>query len=123
MDTLPSESDKRLGAFPYVIGGLSYIPLIGVIFGIISIVWGLLRRGKAARHWRLLAQVASGLRSWFMEVLVISACSAEAYSRRCGGSLRKPNLTSWYSRLSSTKSHAVLIQLPLKSFKKTIQMP
>lgn len=32
---------EKLGTFPYVISGLSYIPLIGVIFGLISIVWGL----------------------------------------------------------------------------------
>ena len=32
---------KKLGAGAYVIGGLSFIPLIGVIFGIISIIWGL----------------------------------------------------------------------------------
>jgi len=32
---------EKLGAFPYVIGGLSFIPLIGVIFGIVAIIWGL----------------------------------------------------------------------------------
>jgi len=32
---------EKLGTLPYVISGLSYIPLIGVLFGLISIVWGL----------------------------------------------------------------------------------
>ncbi len=32
---------ERLGTFPYVVGGLSFIPLIGIIFGIVSIIWGL----------------------------------------------------------------------------------
>lgn len=36
-----SEDQRKLGAFPYVIGGLSFIPLIGVIFGLVAIIWGL----------------------------------------------------------------------------------
>ena len=32
---------RKLGAFPFVVGGMSFIPLIGVLFGIIAIVWGL----------------------------------------------------------------------------------
>ena len=32
---------ERLGAFPYVIGGLAYVPLFGVLFGIIALIWGL----------------------------------------------------------------------------------
>lgn len=42
-------SDEKLGYLPFVISGLSFIPLCGVIFGIISIVWGLVtpkRGGK-----------------------------------------------------------------------------
>lgn len=35
------EKNERLGAFPFVIGGLSFIPLIGVLFGIIAIIWGI----------------------------------------------------------------------------------
>lgn len=40
---------EKLGVLPYVIGGMSFIPLCGVIFGIVSIVWGLVtpkRGGK-----------------------------------------------------------------------------
>ena len=36
-----TEKKEKLGAFPYVIGGLSYIPMLGVLFGIIAIIWGL----------------------------------------------------------------------------------
>jgi hypothetical protein len=32
---------ENLGAFPFVLGGLSFIPLIGVPFGIVAVVWGL----------------------------------------------------------------------------------
>lgn len=31
---------ERLSGFPFVVGGLSFIPLIGVPFGIVAIVWG-----------------------------------------------------------------------------------
>ena len=37
-----SDEDKRLGTFPFVIGGMSFIPLIGIIFGISAIIWGLI---------------------------------------------------------------------------------
>jgi hypothetical protein len=36
-----SVKNEKLGAFPFVIGGLSFIPLIGVLFGVAAIVWGL----------------------------------------------------------------------------------
>jgi hypothetical protein len=32
--------DQSPGCLAFVIGGLSFIPLVGVIFGIISIIWG-----------------------------------------------------------------------------------
>jgi hypothetical protein len=36
-----NEQQEKLGAFPFVIGGMSFIPLIGVLFGLVAIVWGL----------------------------------------------------------------------------------
>jgi len=36
-----SYKEEKLGAFPFVIGGISFIPLIGIFFGIIAIIWGL----------------------------------------------------------------------------------
>jgi hypothetical protein len=35
---------QKLGALPYVISGLSYIPLLGVPFGVIAIIWGLVTK-------------------------------------------------------------------------------
>ncbi len=32
--------ETKLKGLPYVIGGLSFIPLLGVLFGIVAIVWG-----------------------------------------------------------------------------------
>ena len=40
------KDDKRLGCFPFVIGGLSFIPLVGVLFGLVAIVWGLIARKR-----------------------------------------------------------------------------
>ena len=36
-----SKEQDKLGAFPFVIGGVSFIPLVGIVFGIIAIIWGL----------------------------------------------------------------------------------
>lgn len=36
-----NEEQEKLGAFPYVVGGMSFIPGVGVIFGTIAIIWGL----------------------------------------------------------------------------------
>ncbi len=39
-----SEEQEKLGTFPYIIGGVSFIPGIGIIFGIIAITWGLVTK-------------------------------------------------------------------------------
>jgi len=43
----PSDSNSvvkpKAGCLAYAIGGASFIPLIGIIFGVIAIVWGALR--------------------------------------------------------------------------------
>ncbi len=54
-----SGQQRRLGAFPYVLGGLSFIPLIGVIFGIVSIIWGV--RSKSIGGRKLAVIGASGI--------------------------------------------------------------
>jgi hypothetical protein len=43
-----SRPPDRLGAGPYVVAGLSFIPLVGVLFGIAAIAWSLVTR-KAGR--------------------------------------------------------------------------
>jgi hypothetical protein len=40
-------SQKPLGCIPYAIGGASFIPLVGVLFGVIAIIWGIARRARA----------------------------------------------------------------------------
>jgi len=44
---LNSATTQKVGCLAYAIGGASFIPLIGVIFGIVAIVWGILRRVRA----------------------------------------------------------------------------
>jgi len=46
---MENEKNEKLGAFPYVVGGLSFIPLIGVLFGIISIIWGIITKKAGGR--------------------------------------------------------------------------
>lgn len=53
---IPAESQKTLGCLPYAIGGASFIPLFGVVFGIIAIVWGIARRA-----WQLIVLGACGI--------------------------------------------------------------
>jgi hypothetical protein len=39
-----SQNNDKLGAFPFVIGGVSFVPLIGVPFGIVAVLWGLVTK-------------------------------------------------------------------------------
>ncbi len=60
MDTqlppLPPEERKPLGCLPYAIGGASFIPLFGVLFGIVAIIWGIARRA-----WQLIVLGICGI--------------------------------------------------------------
>jgi hypothetical protein len=53
------KKNDRLGARAYVVGGLSFIPLIGVIFGIICIIWGFLTKKSGGRNLAMIG--ASGI--------------------------------------------------------------
>lgn len=45
MKTTKEENKKnKLGILPYIVAGLSYVPLMGVPFGIIAILWGIFSR-------------------------------------------------------------------------------
>lgn len=41
---------EKLGVFPYILGGMSFIPLVGVLFGIVAIVWGLVTKKLGGKH-------------------------------------------------------------------------
>lgn len=59
MTTADSANPAKLGTFPFVVGGMSFIPMLGVLFGIIAIVWGLVT--KKAGGKRLVAIGAGGI--------------------------------------------------------------
>ena len=48
---------EKLGVFPYVVGGISYIPLIGVPIGVITIIYGVITRKRGGM---LLALIGAG---------------------------------------------------------------
>lgn len=47
--TTDTDSEK-LGPFPFVIGGMSFIPVIGLIFGLIAITWGLITSKRGGKR-------------------------------------------------------------------------
>jgi len=51
---MTEEEKHKLVGFPYVIGGLSFIPVIGVLFGIIAIIWGLVTKKLGGKKLALI---------------------------------------------------------------------
>jgi hypothetical protein len=49
-----NEQQENLGAFPFVVGGLSFIPLIGVLFGVVAIAWGLTTKKAGGKKLALI---------------------------------------------------------------------
>lgn len=49
-----NEQQEKLGTFPFVIGGMSFIPLIGVLFGLVAIVWGLVTKKTGGKKLALI---------------------------------------------------------------------
>lgn len=54
MEPSVNERKEGIGNLAFVIGGLSYIPLIGILFGIASVLWGLLSKKKAGKKVALI---------------------------------------------------------------------
>ncbi|CCN72902.1 conserved hypothetical protein [Vibrio nigripulchritudo SFn118] len=86
------ESKKEAGCLGYVIGGMSFIPLIGVLFGIIAILWGF-----AIKHTKLKIIGACGIA---FTVILYSALGYFSFVQEGGvyddlrGELTKTQLTS-----------------------------
>ena len=70
---------EKLGIFPYVLGGMSFIPLLGVIFGVIAIVWGLVTNKLGGK--RLAAIGAGGI---FFTVILYGALFYFGFMQRGG---------------------------------------
>jgi len=86
------ENKKEAGCLGYVIGGISFIPLIGVLFGIIAIVWGF-----TIKHTKLKIVGACGIA---FTVILYSALGYFGFVQEGGvyddlrGELTKTQLTS-----------------------------
>jgi len=70
---------EKLGVFPYVIAGLSFIPLIGVIFGIVAIVWGMVTTKLGGRTLAFLG--AGGI---LFTIIIYSALFYFGFQQRGG---------------------------------------
>jgi hypothetical protein len=44
MNATPHASTERIGTVPHIVAGLSFIPLLGVLFGMVAIAWGVFAR-------------------------------------------------------------------------------
>ncbi len=55
-----NEKPEKLGTFPYVIGGVSFIPGIGIIFGIIAITWGLVTKKLGGKKLAIIGACGIG---------------------------------------------------------------
>jgi hypothetical protein len=51
-----SDDKRNLGVFAFMIGGLSFLPVVGVVFALIAIAWGTFTRKAGGRT---LAQIAT----------------------------------------------------------------
>jgi hypothetical protein len=49
-----SENTQKLGTFPFVIGGLSFVPGIGIPFGIGAVIWGLVSKKEGGKTLALM---------------------------------------------------------------------
>lgn len=56
-----NEGQEKLGTFPYVIGGASFIPGIGILFGTIAITWGLVTKKLGGKKLAIIGTCGIGL--------------------------------------------------------------
>ena len=74
-----NQSRDKLGTFPYIIGGLSYIPLIGIIFGLIAVIWGLSTKKMGGKKLMFI-----GLGGILFTVLIYGSLFYFAFAKRGG---------------------------------------
>jgi hypothetical protein len=56
-------SPKKIPAFAYVVGGLSFIPLFGIVFGVIAIIWGIIALTRGGRNLAIVGAIGIGVGS------------------------------------------------------------
>jgi hypothetical protein len=55
-----NEEKDKLGTFPFVIGGISFVPGIGILFGIIAIIWGLVTKKLGGKKLAIIGACGIG---------------------------------------------------------------
>jgi len=60
MTSSAGATPQRLGTLPFVLGGMSFIPLLGVPFGLIAIFWGLWALATGKQGGKRLAAIGAG---------------------------------------------------------------
>lgn len=55
-----NNEQEKLGTFPFVIGGVSFIPGIGIIFGVIAIIWGLVTKKLGGKKLAIIGACGIG---------------------------------------------------------------
>jgi len=79
MTITDSSSSEKLGVFPFVIGGMSFIPLLGVLFGIVAIIWGLVTSKLGGKRL-----AAIGLGGISFTILIYGALFYFGFAQRGG---------------------------------------
>jgi hypothetical protein len=74
-----SEQEEEVGAIAYVVAGLSYIPVIGILFGLVAVIWGLVTNKSGGRK---LALIGGG--GIVFTVVLYSALFHYGFSQRSG---------------------------------------
>lgn len=55
-----SNNHEKLSTFPFVLGGISFIPGIGIIFGIVAIIWGLITKREGGKKLAIIGGCGVG---------------------------------------------------------------
>ncbi len=70
---------EKLGTFPFVIGGMSFIHGLGILFGLVSIVWGSITKREGGKKLRRLGALGIAF-----SVILYSALFYFGFAQRGG---------------------------------------
>lgn len=116
-----NEQQEKLGTFPFVNGGMSFIPMIGVLFGLVAIVWGLATKKAGGKK---LALIGGG--GITLTVVLYSALFYFGFVRRGGvyddmrSKLSKTTITSLVQAIEFYKTQNGKYPESLEVFKKSL---
>ena len=102
---MTENSPRKLGTLPFVIGGMSFIPAVGVLFGIVAIIWGVVTKREGGG--RLIKIGSAGIA---FSVILYSALFYFGFAQRGGVydelrvKLAETNLTSLVSAIEFFKA-------------------